>query len=60
MKNWDIEIDKDGKKREWFEGVFFISETYKENSILEALENEFVRKDLMNMIEVLQKIDYKN
>ena len=48
------------KKRKWINSAFYLDEPFEEDEIEKALKDEFVRKDLFSLIQLLWEIKNNN
>lgn len=50
-------MKSEDKKWKWINCAFYLDEPIEENEIQKALKDEFVKKDLFNIVEILLQAD---
>lgn len=53
-------MKSEDKKWKWINCAFYLDEPIEENEIQKALKDEFVRKDLFNIVEILLQAEKNN
>ena len=50
-------METEDRKWKWINCAFYLDEPFEDGEIQEAMKDEFVRRDLLRIIEVLKQVN---